>query len=137
MIYSLRFELLVACMDVSRCILVLNISISATSNLKRREYVGVSLILLYYFLTLDLSIVADVNSRNSFLRQSSFLQRMLAEVSYESSVSYSIASFSSFYPASFLSGILRSVSLILKKTPNQGLSHQLMPEMASQALLLL
>ena len=37
-IYSLRSELLVACMDVSRCILVLDTSISTTSNLERREY---------------------------------------------------------------------------------------------------
>ena len=36
--YSLRSELLVAEMDVSRCILVLDTSISATSNLERREY---------------------------------------------------------------------------------------------------
>jgi hypothetical protein len=38
MTYSLRPELLVAGMDVSRCILVLDTSISATSNLGRREY---------------------------------------------------------------------------------------------------
>ena len=37
-IYSLRSELLVAEMDVSRCSLVLDTSISATSNLERREY---------------------------------------------------------------------------------------------------
>ncbi|XBI06842.1 hypothetical protein VPH35_134818 [Triticum aestivum] len=36
--YSLRSELLVARMDVSRCILVLDTSISATSNLERRKY---------------------------------------------------------------------------------------------------
>ena len=36
--YSLRPELLVTDMDVSRCILVLDTSISVTSNLERREY---------------------------------------------------------------------------------------------------
>ena len=35
--YSLRSELLVAGMDISRCILVLDTSISATSNLEQRE----------------------------------------------------------------------------------------------------
>ena len=35
---SLSSELLVASMDVSRCILVLDTSISATSNLEQREY---------------------------------------------------------------------------------------------------
>ena len=36
--YSLRSELLLADMDVSRCILVLDTSIFMTSNLERREY---------------------------------------------------------------------------------------------------
>ena len=36
--YSLRSELLVAEMDVSRCILVLDTSILMTSNSGRREY---------------------------------------------------------------------------------------------------
>ena len=40
MLYSLRSELLVIRMDVSRCILVLDTSISATSNLGQREYRG-------------------------------------------------------------------------------------------------
>ena len=35
--YSLRSELLVAGMDVSTCILVLDTSIFVTSNLERRE----------------------------------------------------------------------------------------------------
>ena len=35
--YSLRLELLVVEMDVSRCILVLDTSISETSNSERRE----------------------------------------------------------------------------------------------------
>ena len=38
-LYSLRSELLVASMDVSRCILVLDTFIFATSNLERREYI--------------------------------------------------------------------------------------------------
>ena len=38
--YSLRSELLVAGMDVSTCILVLDTFIFATSNLERREYYG-------------------------------------------------------------------------------------------------
>lgn len=38
MTYSLRSELLVSRMDVSRYILVLDASISAMSNLERREY---------------------------------------------------------------------------------------------------
>ena len=38
--YSLRSELLVAVMDVFRCILVLETPISATSNLERREYIA-------------------------------------------------------------------------------------------------
>ena len=38
MMYSLRSKLLVTGMDVSRCILVLDTSIFATSNLERREY---------------------------------------------------------------------------------------------------
>ena len=37
-LYSLRSELLVAEIDVSRCILVLDTSISETSNSERREY---------------------------------------------------------------------------------------------------
>ena len=37
LLYSLRPEILVRGMDESRCILVLNTSISATSNFKRRE----------------------------------------------------------------------------------------------------
>lgn len=49
---------------------------------------------------------------------------MLAEVHPVKVVcSYSIASFSSFYPASFLSGILRSVSLILKKELETMVCH--------------
>ena len=38
--YSLRSELLVAKMDVSRCILVLDTSISETNNFERREYLA-------------------------------------------------------------------------------------------------
>ena len=38
-LYSLRPKILVIEMDVSRCILVLDTSISAMSNLEQREYI--------------------------------------------------------------------------------------------------